>query len=354
MRRATRAKEMAELRRRSEIVRWKEAEVESLGAFQPWSNVALLNDLGSEAAADNTLEDAAPELHAPSRAGQPPDRRNLRTVGCPRRLTIRIRVPSFLRRARGAPPKQQLLEHDALHPSDPERDTELHSHRSLAFVLVAVAVILLSASWRSIGDYALPYVQNGSHRSKDAARDTARNAKPRENQASSVPVVVAKGDNRRLSRKAGPSAAAKPAQTERRIAHSVASASPFPRPLPSAMSAPVRDVPEAYSRKTLPPATRTSHPAGLSAHSVNAPGAEEMTRAAQAPNPQVRVAWLWIAVGEGNPQAPVELATMYELGSGVVRSCEQARLLLHAATIKGNEQARNNLVQILRGGCSER
>jgi TPR repeat protein len=70
---------------------------------------------------------------------------------------------------------------------------------------------------------------------------------------------------------------------------------------------------------------------------------------------EVRALWLWKAVGKGNPQASVELATMYVQGSGVVRNCDQAQILLRGAAEKGNEQARFSLQQMrLQGGCTPR
>ena len=80
-----------------------------------------------------------------------------------------------------------------------------------------------------------------------------------------------------------------------------------------------------------------------------------MSQAAHASDAGVRAQLLWKAVGKGNPQAPVELAKMYEEGSGVVQSCDQARILLRAAAAKGNAQAKLNLGQLqLRGNCSAR
>jgi TPR repeat protein len=80
-----------------------------------------------------------------------------------------------------------------------------------------------------------------------------------------------------------------------------------------------------------------------------------MNRAVNASDAEARAAWLWRAVSKGNPEAPVELARMYEQGNGVVRSCGQAQVLLRSAAAKGNAQARLSLQQIrIRGGCSAR
>jgi TPR repeat protein len=80
-----------------------------------------------------------------------------------------------------------------------------------------------------------------------------------------------------------------------------------------------------------------------------------MNRAAHASDYEARAVWLWRAVGKGNPQAPVELARMYEHGNGVIRSCDQAQVLLRSAAAKGNEQAKISLQQMrIRGDCSAR
>jgi hypothetical protein len=85
-----------------------------------------------------------------------------------------------------------------------------------------------------------------------------------------------------------------------------------------------------------------------------APGADEMNRAAQASDAEIRAAWLWRAVAKGNNQAPLELARMYEAGSGVTRSCDQAVVLLRAAANQGNEDAKLYLEQIRYRGCTPR
>jgi TPR repeat protein len=80
-----------------------------------------------------------------------------------------------------------------------------------------------------------------------------------------------------------------------------------------------------------------------------------MNRAAHASDSEARAVWLWRAVGKGNPQAPVELARMYEQGNGVARSCDQAEVLLRSAAANGNEQAKISLQQMrIRGDCSAR
>jgi hypothetical protein len=53
---------------------------------------------------------------------------------------------------------------------------------------------------------------------------------------------------------------------------------------------------------------------------------------------------LWTAVAKGNLAAELKLARLYLQGNGVGKSCEQARVLLQAASAKGYTQARKMLV----------
>jgi len=64
------------------------------------------------------------------------------------------------------------------------------------------------------------------------------------------------------------------------------------------------------------------------------------------------VPFLWSAVGKGNVAAEVMLAELYVRGDGVVRSCDQARVLLYAAASKGSDEADQQLAQIDRARCN--
>lgn len=76
---------------------------------------------------------------------------------------------------------------------------------------------------------------------------------------------------------------------------------------------------------------------------ATAPGAEELTKAANASDAAAASAWLWKSVAKGNPEAPVKLANMYIKGDGVPQSCEQAMVLLRSAAAKDNAAARSRL-----------
>jgi hypothetical protein len=60
---------------------------------------------------------------------------------------------------------------------------------------------------------------------------------------------------------------------------------------------------------------------------------------------------LWISVEKGNPGAELALADLYWRGHGVVRNCDQTRILLSAAARKGNAEAQKRLKQFEQEGC---
>jgi hypothetical protein len=60
---------------------------------------------------------------------------------------------------------------------------------------------------------------------------------------------------------------------------------------------------------------------------------------------------LWKAVGKQNATAAILLSGLYARGDGVPKSCDQARLLLVAATKQGARQAAEQLRDLERRGC---
>jgi TPR repeat protein len=68
-------------------------------------------------------------------------------------------------------------------------------------------------------------------------------------------------------------------------------------------------------------------------------------------NSEEAAKYLWRAVGKENPTAILLLSDMYQVGDGVPKSCDQARLLLSAAAKKGVPQAADKLRDLLRSGC---
>ncbi len=61
---------------------------------------------------------------------------------------------------------------------------------------------------------------------------------------------------------------------------------------------------------------------------------------------------LWVAVGDGNPQAELELAGLYLRSDGVpAKSCAQARILLNDSSNSGNLEASQQLAKLRDYGC---
>jgi hypothetical protein len=63
------------------------------------------------------------------------------------------------------------------------------------------------------------------------------------------------------------------------------------------------------------------------------------------------VALLWSAVKKGNVPAEMTLGDLYRRGDGVEKSCDQARVLLVAASKKGSADARQQLERMAEHGC---
>src|SRR5213075_1327300 len=75
------------------------------------------------------------------------------------------------------------------------------------------------------------------------------------------------------------------------------------------------------------------------------------TRAAYSPQDRsAEAARLWSAVGAGDSSAELELARLYLKGEGVLRNCEQAKILLRAAAKGGNWEARQQLQKLRANG----
>lgn len=112
-------------------------------------------------------------------------------------------------------------------------------------------------------------------------------------------------------------------------------------------------------------ATTTREPAALSAQPMtqSAPGpgngSQELAIArdfldganGRVHNQAQAAQWLWKAVGKQNVEATVILSNLYLHGDGVPKNCDQARLLLDAAAIKGRKDAAAQLRNLRAFGC---
>lgn len=61
--------------------------------------------------------------------------------------------------------------------------------------------------------------------------------------------------------------------------------------------------------------------------------------------------WLWQAVEKQNTEATMLLADLYLRGDGVEKNCDQARVLLDAAALKGRKEASFRLQHLQAFGC---
>jgi hypothetical protein len=69
-------------------------------------------------------------------------------------------------------------------------------------------------------------------------------------------------------------------------------------------------------------------------------------------DPITAAQWLWAASRQGDTSANILLADLYIRGDGVPQSCAQARVLLLAASKKGNEAATQKLQQVNANACN--
>jgi hypothetical protein len=131
----------------------------------------------------------------------------------------------------------------------------------------------------------------------------------------------------------------------------------------AASSSPKPTIPEQNQVPPALPAARApkaqamnAPPPQLEASTTN--GSEELALALdylngkRGPRDSAEAAkFLWKAVGKENPSAILLLSDMYLIGDGVPRSCDQARLLLNAATRKNVPQAAQKLRNLQTSGC---
>lgn len=81
-------------------------------------------------------------------------------------------------------------------------------------------------------------------------------------------------------------------------------------------------------------------------------GAQEILRGSNRQRDLPRAVYLlWASVKKGYVPAEVALGDLYRHGDGVVKNCDQARVLLVAASTKGSADARMKLEQMAERGC---
>jgi len=197
--------------------------------------------------------------------------------------------------------------------------------------------------------------QSGSSNGASSATTTSTSAsQPVETAPSTKPLEPAASANE--SQSATDSKSPKAADSE-----SQTSAPEPPAADPTATENPSRPLGAAQNARHERVIPRSGHaePTGISsvrgAESAN--GALELQQAQNylqpngAHNGTEAARLLWKAVGKENMSATLLLADMYMRGDGVSQSCDQARLLLVAATKKGSSEAAAKLRGLESGGC---
>ena len=119
-------------------------------------------------------------------------------------------------------------------------------------------------------------------------------------------------------------------------------------------------VPPAVKSDQNPPSnTPSGTPAATEPQFTSTGGAEELAMAqhylagnnGQARDPAEASRWLWKAIAKHNGPASLQLADLYLKGDGVPKNCEQARILLDSAAIRGLKGAGERLRNLQAFGC---
>ena len=188
-----RAKEEAERKRRTEIARWKEIDLESRGIFMPWNLTEPDGDPARDAARGRTTVNPASE-----RASPPPDSRN-------EEGDKRVEAQNSVATSKSPAPAPSV---DAeAHEDAEESEAESSFLRDIAIAALVAGVILASAEWRSIRDHALVYLHKQAEPvSEHAGQPVAPPVAPPGNTAHGnttapvkAPSASGRSDQRRIS-----------------------------------------------------------------------------------------------------------------------------------------------------------
>lgn len=129
------------------------------------------------------------------------------------------------------------------------------------------------------------------------------------------------------------------------------SPAPDPDPTPAVVESPrvVKSDPGVLPSSSQPQASVSGISPVVQAQLETPLRAPHRLHVSLARSPQVNA--LWSAVGKGDSLAEVALAQLYVTGQGVRKNCEQAKVLLQAASMRGNKDARPLLKSLKREGC---
>jgi hypothetical protein len=112
---------------------------------------------------------------------------------------------------------------------------------------------------------------------------------------------------------------------------------------------------EAVENSALPPKVEPlpkSSPPAISRATERTNTPQPVHHASGTGNNTATLEQLWNAVAQGDTAAEVELAQRYLAGNSVPKNCEQARVLLSAASKKGNVEATRQYQRLLTTGCN--
>jgi hypothetical protein len=203
----------------------------------------------------------------------------------------------------------------------------------VATVLLLLLVAFLYVQWRS---------QSPTTSQSRSGSEPAGPGVPAQSQS---PASAAQVNNKTEAKRPSP-------DTDQKAEHSAAEANPSQQ---SSTRHEAVDESSAAVGKATPRAVYTSAASDVPA-SEN--GASELAAAEKYLNaedgskePAQAAKLLWKAVGKQNKTAILLLADLYERGDGVPKSCDQAEVLLVAASKKGSTAAANRLRELQSSGC---
>lgn len=362
--------------------RWAEVYFTSAPEKREQAVVELLRELGHGLHVPIVASDDAPAATAPARAASPPQTPDQRVV-CPACRGTNSPTQRFCGLC-GAALYTRALQEDVAGPSYPPRTItppsfeprhesagpevewlrdrvfasteEEQAPRGRKYVFAAVAVVLLFGS--------LAYLQwkAQTHRVLNAA-GAPSSAGTAQDQPTPSPAASSQQATPAAPDQAPPQAAPQTAQT-----------APAPDPAParvpetetttttaSSRPAPLNQAGERTPETPTAQTRKTSAAVPIAATQAPEPfagGQQELLQAQRylegkttARDSSEAARWLWKAVGKQNSSAVLLLSDLYARGDGVPRSCDQARLLLVAATKRGATDAAAKLRNLESQGC---
>lgn len=173
-----RAREEAERKRRTEIARWKEIELESRGIFMPWNLKEPASDPARDAARGRTTVDEASKPREP----RPPDR-NVPASG------ETVAAQNIAPTSMPPVPDPVPTDHAVARQNHGKRTVEFLSRRNLALAVLAAALVLAAFQWRLIRDSVVPYVQNNIRQARQQDMPVAAPPALATENSSRAPVV---------------------------------------------------------------------------------------------------------------------------------------------------------------------